>query len=178
MTSNVEGRIQRLSRSQTGTLQMLVGTVLISFSAVFVRVANVGPTTAGLYRMVFGALFLIVVVLIKRQTLWRGWKLFGLGALAAGATGTGSVAVTADTPGLHQILVVADSGGDLAESSELNNQRTEVSTDRCAGESPASSNARTLKQVSHTGDRQGWQKASSPCRVRRSSTAWMPRPPA
>jgi drug/metabolite transporter (DMT)-like permease len=62
---------------------MLAGTVLISFSAVFVRLADVGPSTAGFYRMAFGALFLVAVVLFKRERLWCGWAPFGL-ALVAG----------------------------------------------------------------------------------------------
>jgi len=73
----------RLSQSQIGTLQMLVGTVLISFSAVFVRVSHIGPTMAGFYRMLFGAVFLLSVVVIKRETLWKGWTPLWL-AVAAG----------------------------------------------------------------------------------------------
>ena len=83
MTQFVEGRNRRLSRSQTGTLQMLAGTVLISFSAVFVRLADVGPTTAGFYRMLFGSVLLVALVAIKRQALWRGWTPFGLAIVAA-----------------------------------------------------------------------------------------------
>lgn len=62
---------------------MLAGTVFISFSAVFVRLADVGPTTAGFYRMLFGAVLLVAVVAVKRLPLWRGWTPFGL-ALVAG----------------------------------------------------------------------------------------------
>jgi drug/metabolite transporter (DMT)-like permease len=65
-------------------LQMLVGTILISFSAVFVKVSHIGPTVAGFYRMFFGALFLLVVVIIKREVLWKGRVPLGL-ALVAGA---------------------------------------------------------------------------------------------
>jgi drug/metabolite transporter (DMT)-like permease len=83
MMQFAEGRNPRLSRTQTGTLQMLAGTVLISFSAVFVRLADVGPTTAGFYRMLFGSVLLAAIVLIKRQALWRGWTPLGLVFVAA-----------------------------------------------------------------------------------------------
>ena len=73
----------RLTETQVGTLQMLVGAVIISFSAVFVRLAHVGPTASGFYRVFFGALFLLAVVLIKRQRLWAGWTPLWL-AVAAG----------------------------------------------------------------------------------------------
>ena len=73
----------RLTQTQVGTLQMLVGAVIISFSAVFVRLAHVGPTASGFYRVFFGALFLLAVVLIKRQRLWAGWTPLWL-AVAAG----------------------------------------------------------------------------------------------
>jgi drug/metabolite transporter (DMT)-like permease len=74
----------RLSQRHVGTLQMLVGTILISFSAVFVKVSHIGPTMAGFYRMLFGAAFLLVVVLVKREAMWRGWAPLWL-AVAAGA---------------------------------------------------------------------------------------------
>ena len=40
-------------RMLIGTLQMIGGAVMLSFSAVFVKWANVGPTMAGFYRMFF-----------------------------------------------------------------------------------------------------------------------------
>jgi drug/metabolite transporter (DMT)-like permease len=63
-----------LTASRVAALQMLVGTVFISFSAVFVKIANVRPTIAGFYRMFIGGLVLIVVVLVRRESLWVGWK--------------------------------------------------------------------------------------------------------
>ena len=55
-----------------GTLQLLAGASLISFSAVFVRLATVGPTMAGFYRTLFGGVFLLIVVVIRREPLWGG----------------------------------------------------------------------------------------------------------
>ncbi len=43
-------------------VEMLLGATMISTSAVWVRVADVSPTTAGFYRMVFGAIALAVVL--------------------------------------------------------------------------------------------------------------------
>ena len=41
----------KLSPAWVGTLQMIAGAVMLSFSAVFVKWAHVGPTMAGFYRM-------------------------------------------------------------------------------------------------------------------------------
>jgi drug/metabolite transporter (DMT)-like permease len=57
---------------------------MISFSPVFVKLANVGPTTAGFYRTLFGGLFLLVIALARRDALWRGIRPLGL-ALACAA---------------------------------------------------------------------------------------------
>jgi drug/metabolite transporter (DMT)-like permease len=56
----------------SGTLQLVFGAFLISFSAVFVKLAHVGPTTSGFYRQFFGGLVLLAIVLARRQPLWRG----------------------------------------------------------------------------------------------------------
>ncbi len=71
------------SLARTGTLQLLAGAVIISFSAIFVRLAEVGPTAAGFYRNLFGAAALLVVAGLRRETLWRG----PAPALWAGLTG-------------------------------------------------------------------------------------------
>ena len=49
---------------------------MISFAAVFARLANVEPTTSGFYRMVFGALGLLALLVISRDMrtgFARGW---------------------------------------------------------------------------------------------------------
>ncbi len=63
-------------------LELLAGAVLISFSAVFVRLAAVGPSVAGFYRMAFGAVLLLAIVLISRTRIWNGWRDFNLAVLA------------------------------------------------------------------------------------------------
>jgi drug/metabolite transporter (DMT)-like permease len=69
-------------KKQSGTPQMLTGSILISFSAVFVKLSHIGPTMSGFYRLLFGAGFLCVIVLIKRDSVWKGWGPFGWAFLA------------------------------------------------------------------------------------------------
>ncbi len=57
---------------RSGIIQLAFGASLISFSAVFVRLAHVGPTVAGFYRMIFALVFLLPAVRIRRETLWCG----------------------------------------------------------------------------------------------------------
>lgn len=65
-----------------GVLLIIIGSTLISFSAVFVKLAHVGPSVAGLYRNIFGALALLVIVAVRRETLWKGWGPVGYAAIA------------------------------------------------------------------------------------------------
>lgn len=57
-------------------MQIAAGAVMISFSPVFVNIANVGSCAAGFYRMLFGGLFLISFLLFKGGQLWQGRKHF------------------------------------------------------------------------------------------------------
>jgi drug/metabolite transporter (DMT)-like permease len=52
---------------------MAIGACLISFSAVFVKLAQVGPTVAGVYRVLFGALVLMPVIIFRREKLFSAW---------------------------------------------------------------------------------------------------------
>ena len=61
-----------LSPAWVGTLQMTAGALMLSFSAVFVKWAHVGPTVSGFYRMFFGALILLGAVLVKKERLFHG----------------------------------------------------------------------------------------------------------
>lgn len=61
--------------------QLLAGATLISFSPVFVRLADVGPTASGFYRMSFGGTFLVAVAILRGDPLWRGWRPFALAAV-------------------------------------------------------------------------------------------------
>ncbi|MBI4800078.1 MAG: DMT family transporter [Desulfarculus sp.] len=53
----------------SGAWPVMAGASMISFSAVFVKLALVGPTTAGFYRMLFGGLLLAGLLLASRQPL-------------------------------------------------------------------------------------------------------------
>lgn len=69
--------------SQHGVLLLVLGGALISLSAVFVRLADVGPTVSGFYRNLFGAAALLALILARRETLWRGWIPFLFAFVAA-----------------------------------------------------------------------------------------------
>lgn len=64
--------------STLGTLQVLAGAFMISFSAVFVKLAHVSPTTSAFYRVFFGGIFLILFVLVSRGRFRVGWRPFVL----------------------------------------------------------------------------------------------------
>jgi drug/metabolite transporter (DMT)-like permease len=69
-------------------LEIVIGSFFISFSGVFVKMAHVGPTAAGVYRNLFGAIALLAIALARRDVFWRGWSNFRwvlLGGLAFGA---------------------------------------------------------------------------------------------
>ncbi|MCK5516212.1 MAG: EamA family transporter, partial [Desulfobulbaceae bacterium] len=48
-------------------LQVLAGAFMISFSAIWVKLADVPPTTSGLYRVFFGFLFLLVATFWQKE---------------------------------------------------------------------------------------------------------------
>lgn len=50
-------------------LQLVLGAVMISFSAVFVKLVHVPPTVSGFYRVFFGGLILLGVMLFRRERL-------------------------------------------------------------------------------------------------------------
>ncbi|UCG53773.1 MAG: DMT family transporter [Candidatus Latescibacterota bacterium] len=68
----------RMSDFRLGMVQLLVGATMISFSPVFVKLADVGPTMAGFYRNLFGGMFLLVIVLTRGEKLWAGFRPFAL----------------------------------------------------------------------------------------------------
>jgi drug/metabolite transporter (DMT)-like permease len=64
-------------------LRTTVGAMMISFSAVWVKLAHVSPTTSAFYRVFFGGIFLMAILLARREALWRGWHCLRLSLLAA-----------------------------------------------------------------------------------------------
>lgn len=63
-----------------GTLEVAAGAVLVSFSPVFVKLTHVGPTTAGVYRMLIGGIALVAWALLRRHRLRLGLGALGLAA--------------------------------------------------------------------------------------------------
>lgn len=53
-------------------ISILIGAVLISTSAPWVKVAQVAPSTAGFYRMLIGGVCLLLICLIQKRQVWAG----------------------------------------------------------------------------------------------------------
>ena len=62
---------------------VLVGAVMISFSAVFVKLAHVGPTISAFYRMAIGGILLTALTLAMGKVSRPPFRSFGLMALCA-----------------------------------------------------------------------------------------------
>lgn len=60
-----------------------IGAILISFSGVYVKTANVSSSVSGFYRMFFGAVVLLAVVLIKREYVWKNYRYLGISLVCA-----------------------------------------------------------------------------------------------
>jgi drug/metabolite transporter (DMT)-like permease len=81
---NLMGRNAQYLSTNTGKFGaplVAAGATLISFSGVYVKLANVSPTMAGFYRTFFGGIILLVIVWVKGGLLWRGAHHFFLGVL-------------------------------------------------------------------------------------------------
>ena len=81
-----------ISDTRRGYIEISIGAALISFSAVWVQYANVGPAMSGFYRNLFGGIFLLIFALSRREVLWRGGRPF-LVALAAAALFTADLSL-------------------------------------------------------------------------------------
>jgi drug/metabolite transporter (DMT)-like permease len=57
-------------------INMLIGAVMISTSAVWVNLADVAPSTSGFYRMFIGGLILLIWSLLVKDRLWLSWKYY------------------------------------------------------------------------------------------------------
>jgi len=75
-------QVPRPADDRGGVPLLLIGSFLISFSAVFVKLAHVGPTTGGVYRNLFGGGVLLMIALARRESLWRGFRPFSWAVLA------------------------------------------------------------------------------------------------
>lgn len=63
----------RAAHAHRAEMEIVAGSFLISFSGVFVKIAHIGPTAAGVYRNLFGAVALCAIALARRDSFWRGW---------------------------------------------------------------------------------------------------------
>lgn len=72
-----------LQSHRRALLHTTVGAVMISFSAVWVKLAQVTPTASAFYRVGFGTIFLTAILLVRRENPWRGWSCMGLALAAA-----------------------------------------------------------------------------------------------
>ena len=50
-----------------GSLSVMLGAVLISFSPVFVKLADLEPTVSGFYRVFIGSIVLVIIYLLKHK---------------------------------------------------------------------------------------------------------------
>ena len=57
---------------------MIFGATLISFSSVFVKLADVSPTVSGFYRVLIGGLLMLTITVWRGRPLWRGTAAFRL----------------------------------------------------------------------------------------------------
>lgn len=65
-------------------LRLLIGTVFISFSAVFVKLVSVPPTVSAMYRVLIGGIILLALLRIRQRKPFAGMRA-GLFALFAAA---------------------------------------------------------------------------------------------
>jgi len=71
-----DGPATQAAATRRAELQVVLGSIIISFSAVFVKLVDTGPTTSAVYRNVFGALALLPLVILRRDALWKGARQF------------------------------------------------------------------------------------------------------
>ncbi|RJP76245.1 MAG: DMT family transporter [Desulfobacteraceae bacterium] len=89
-------------------LQVMTGAVLISFSGVYVKLSQTGPTASGFYRVFFGGIILLLISLISKQpsvkSLKAGFLFFPAGFFFALDLFTWHKSIHYTGPGLATIL--------------------------------------------------------------------------
>ena len=76
-------RINNARPLDNAMLGTTLGAIMISFSAVWVKLAHVPPMVSAFYRVFFGGIFLLAILLVRREKLWWGWTCMGLSLTAA-----------------------------------------------------------------------------------------------
>jgi drug/metabolite transporter (DMT)-like permease len=93
---------------RAAVLRLMAGAVLISFSAVFVKLTAVTPTVAGVYRCAFGGAVLWAWLFLKRERLGfalRPWMtLFAAALFFAGDLAAWHRSIVLVGPGLSTLL--------------------------------------------------------------------------
>lgn len=62
-------QITSISQTQFPLFRLLIGSVCISFSPIFIKLADVPPDTAGFYRLLFAGISLSVLMLLRGESL-------------------------------------------------------------------------------------------------------------
>jgi drug/metabolite transporter (DMT)-like permease len=62
-----------IQRTQIVVWKLIIGAVMISFSGVWVKTAEVTPIASAFYRVFFGGLILLPAALIRKEVRWFGW---------------------------------------------------------------------------------------------------------
>ncbi len=57
------------SQTKRALFRLLIGSVCISFSPIFIKFAAISPDSAGFYRMLFAGISLLVLMLLRGETL-------------------------------------------------------------------------------------------------------------
>jgi drug/metabolite transporter (DMT)-like permease len=71
-----------LFKKMPPALKVMTGAILISFSGVYVKLSQTGPTTTGFYRVFFGGMILLLISLISKHPFGRSFKTTPLFLLA------------------------------------------------------------------------------------------------
>lgn len=71
-----------LKMSTRAAWKTALGATMISFSAVWVKLAHVTPTASAFYRVFFGGIFLTAILVVRRKPLWRGFCCPGMAVTA------------------------------------------------------------------------------------------------
>jgi len=66
----------KVNEVKIGIIQVIIGATMISFSPVFVKITNMGPTVIGFYRMFFGAIILLTTLKFMKGKIWLGKRHF------------------------------------------------------------------------------------------------------
>lgn len=65
-------------------IRTTLGATMISFSAVWVKLAHVPPTVSAFYRVFLGGLMLLALLALRKERLWQGGRFFGAALITGG----------------------------------------------------------------------------------------------